>query len=217
MPAEITADASGTTFLVSISGNYGVYRINIATGAETLLFNAGLRPDGLAYDSAGDLFVVLNESEIAQVDPTTGAIVKTLALPTPPGAATPQANGLTYDAFTGFLYVASDDGGVYQINTALTSQTYTQILTPPNTITTELDGIQSTGNTLYIINRGQDGIQYLLGAGGSVATGSITETSPTFGSLGSSTPEPGSFLLIAAGGLLAIGIAGRRMPGLSAR
>jgi len=224
MPADLTADPGGTTFLVSSSGNNGVYRINIATGAETLLFNVGLRPDGLAYDSAGDLFAVLNESEIAQIDPGTGAVIKTLALPTPPGASTPQADGLTYDAATGFLYCASDDGGVYQINTALTSQTYQQILMPANTITTEFDGIASTGNTLYIINRDQAGIQYLLGAGGAVATGALAEISPfdsgaddiapaTFGSLVSS-PEPASFLLIGAG-LLLIGIGVRRMSGFT--
>jgi DNA-binding beta-propeller fold protein YncE len=220
MPADLTADPSGTTFLVSSSGNNGVYRINIASGMETLLFNVGMRPDGLAYDSAGELFAVLNESQIAQINPATGAIIKTLALPTPAGATTPQADGLTFDAATGFLYVASDDGGVYQVNTALTSQTYQQILTPANTLTTEFDGIASTGNTLYIINRDQAGIQYLLGAGGSVAGGTLTETSPfdsgaddiapaTFGSLVSS-PEPGSFLLIGAG-LLLIGVGGRRV------
>jgi DNA-binding beta-propeller fold protein YncE len=225
-PADLVADPSGTSFLVSSSANNSVYRINIATGAETLLADFGMRPDGLAYDGAGDLFVVLNESEIAQVNPTTGAIIKTLALPLPQGAQSPQADGLTYDSTTGYLYVASDDGGVYQVNTALTSQTYTQILTPANTITTEFDGIASAGNTLYIVNRDQHGVQYLLGAGGSVATGSLAEISPfdsgaddiapaTFGSLVSS-PEPGSFLLIALG-MIGIGIAGRRISGFSAR
>jgi len=239
MPADLAADPasvettlglpSGSTFLVSSSGNNGVYRINTTTGAETLLFNVGMRPDGIIYDAAGDLFAVLNESEIAQIDPITGAVIKTLALPLPSGAQSPQADGLTYDAATGYIYVASDDGGVYQVNTALTSETYQQILMPGNSITQEFDGIASIGNTLYIVNRDQDGIQYLLGAGGSVleaAGATLTETSPhdsgaddiapaTFNSLVSS-PEPGTFLLIGAG-LLVIGIGGRRRSALSAR
>jgi len=222
-PASLAADPDGTTFLVSSSSNNGVYRIDLTTGAKTMLFDAGMRPDSLAYDSAGDLFAIFNENEIAQIDPTTGAIVKTLAIPVPPGAQGPQAGGLTFDAATGFLYVATNNGGVYQIDTGLTTLTYQQILTSGNT---QFGGIASTGNTLYIVNRNQDAIQYLLGAGGSVTSGTLTETSPfdssaddialaPFGSL-TSSPEPGSFLLIGAG-LMLIGFGGRRMLGLSAQ
>jgi hypothetical protein len=217
-PASLAADPGGATFLVSSSSNNGVYRINLSTGAKTQLFDAGMRADSLAYDSAGDLFAIFNENEIAQIDPTTGAIVKTLAIPVPPGAQGPQAGGLTFDAATGFLYVATNNGGVYQIDTGLTTLTYQQILTSGNT---QFGGIASTGNTLYIVNRNQGAIQYLLGAGGSVTGGTLTETSPfdsaaddialaTFGSVTTSSPEPGSFLLIGAG-LLLIGIGGRRM------
>jgi len=216
MPADLAVDPNSVspgTFLVSSSGNNSVYRINYSTGQVVASFNFGMRPDGIIYDTAGDLFVVLNESEIAQINPLTGAIIKTLALPTPPGAATPQADGLTYDAAKGYLYVASDDGGVYQVNTSLTTQVYTQLLFPANTDTTEFDGITSLGNTLYIINRDQHGITASLDPTTGAVTGVITETSPfdsgadDIAAAGegpsiSGTPEPGTIILFTPGLLL---------------
>ncbi len=227
-PADLAVDPSGTTFLVSNSSKNTVDRVNIATGATTLLADfggnpGGGRPDGITYDNAGHLYVVLGENQIDQINPTTGAIISTLLLPTPPGASTPQADGLTYDAATGFLYVASDDGGVYQVGInsttgALISQTYTQVLTPEGLATTEFDGIASLGATLYLVNRDVGGVLASLNAATGAVTGSVTERSAfdggaddiapaTFGSITTSSPEPGTSLLIGAG-LLLIGFAG---------
>jgi outer membrane protein assembly factor BamB len=218
MPADLAVDPSSVsagTFLVASSGSNTIFRINYSTGQVVTSFNFGMRPDGIAY-VGNELFVVLGENEIAQIDPGTGAIIKTLALPTPGGALTPQADGLTYDASNGYLYVASDDGGIYQVNTALTTQVYTQVLTPANTVTNEFDGITSLGNTIYIINRDQHGDTVSLNpstgaVGGIVLTSPFDSGADDIAAAGegpsiSNSPEPSTTMLIGAG-LLMIGLA----------
>ena len=196
-PADMALDPSGTTFLVSNAFDGSIDRINIATGTQTILYNGGLRPDGLAYDSSGNLFAILNLSEVAQIDPVTGAVLKTIATPNEP-------DGLTFDSATGNLYVSSDGGGFYTVNTSLTSAVFTSL--PGSPI---LDGDASNGNLLYFIHRNTSGLQYNL------TTGLITETSPGIagaddiaplsGGGAPPVPEPRGLVLLAMG---LLGVAG---------
>ena len=105
-PADMALEPGGTTALISNAGGVTISRVdlNTSTAIGSLLVNA--RPDGGPYDAAGDLFAVLGLNEVAQIDPTTGAILKTISTPD-------QPDGMTYDATTGDLYVASDGGGFY--------------------------------------------------------------------------------------------------------
>jgi DNA-binding beta-propeller fold protein YncE len=199
--ADMALDPSGKSFLVSNAFGNSIDRIDITTGQRTTLYS-GLRPDGLAYDANGDLFAVLGLNEVAQLDPNTGAVLKTISTPS-------QPDGLTYDAATGMLYVASDAGGFYTVNTSLTSATFTSI--NPGV---QYDGIANDGGSLYFVHRDTGGVIYNL------TTHSITNTSPLISGaddiapvvgLGSpaATPEPSSIVLLASG-IVMMTAAGRR-------
>lgn len=199
--ADMALDPGGATFLVSNAFGGSIDRVNVTTGAKTTLYN-GLRPDGLAYDNSGHLFAVLDLSEVAELDPTTGAVLKTISTPT-------QPDGLTFDATTGKLYVSSDGGGFYTVNTNLTSAVFTSVSGLP-----VFDGIASAGETLYFVVRGTSGLQYDL------TTGTTTKVSPFIlgaddiapvAGLGSNSgvPEPRGYALLGIG-LLGFAVLVRR-------
>jgi DNA-binding beta-propeller fold protein YncE len=178
--ADMALEPGLTTFLVSNAFGTTISRVTISTGAVSNL-SEGLRPDGLAYDNNGHLFAVLGLTEVAQLNPTTGAILKTISTPN-------QPDGLTFDPDTGKLYVSSDGGGFYTLPTDLSGATFTSVPGSP-----VFDGIASAGNLLYFVVRGQGGLVYNLN------TGLITEVSPTIGGaddiapvagLGSGVPPP---------------------------
>jgi sugar lactone lactonase YvrE len=190
--ADMTLEPGGNTVLVSDAFTTTISRVDLTTHAVTT-FNVGTRPDGLAYDNAGHLFAVLGLNEVAELDPTTMAVIKTISTPSAP-------DGLTFDSTTGMLYVGSDGGGFYTVDTNLTSATFTNI-------GAVVDGVAANGNLLYLVVRGTDALQYNL------TTNTITETSPGIGGaddiaplsgLGSqAVPEPGSFAAI---GMLGFGL-----------
>ena len=128
-------EPGGTTALISNAGGTTISRVNLLTSAATGSLSVGARPDGIAYDNAGNLFAVLGLDEVAQIDPVTGAILKTISTPN-------QPDGLTFDPTTGLLYVASDGGGFYTIPTSLSTATFTSI---PGDV---FDGIASVGGEL---------------------------------------------------------------------
>ena len=190
--ADMTLEPGGNSVLVSDAFSTTISRVNLTTHAVST-FNVGTRPDGLTYDNGGHLFAVLGLDEVAELDPTTFAVLKTISTPNAP-------DGLTFDATTGKLYVGSDGGGFYTVDTSLTTATFTNI-------GKVVDGVASNGNLLYLVVRGTNALQYDL------TTNTITESSPGIGGaddiaplsgLGSQqVPEPGSF---AAMGFFGIGL-----------
>lgn len=198
--ADMALEPSGATFLVSNAFDGSIDRVNIATGAATTLYNGGLRPDGVTYDNSGHLFAVLGLTEVAQLDPTTGAVLKTISTPN-------QPDSISFDALTGKLYVSSDGGGFYTLPTDLSSATFTHVSGSP-----VFDGMASDGNQLFFVVRGRGAVIYDLN------TGTVTETSPGISGaddiapvtgLGSlaAAPEPSSMVLLSSG--LAILVGGR--------
>ncbi len=230
-PSDLAADPSGTSFWVSNPGTKTFSQINLTTGAVMTTCNINnFRADGLAFVGS-NLYAVLqtepgNGEELAQINTTTPgcSVTNSIALPSENGANS-MADGLTWNPAsaggltTGSFYVASDDGGVYQVNQALTTQAYTQLLTPAGASNDQFDGITSNLATLYIINRDVGAVSYALNAAtGAVIPGAL-ETSPGSGgaddiaaAAGSpliiTSPEPTTMLLVGAG-MVAIGFARR--------
>ncbi|HEV3330793.1 MAG TPA: hypothetical protein VG096_07420 [Bryobacteraceae bacterium] len=198
--ADMALDPGGASFLVSNAFDGSIDRVNDTTGVTTTLYNGGLRPDGLAYDGSGNLFAVLGLTEVAQLDPVTGAVIKTISTPN-------QPDGLTFDATTGKLYVSSDGGGFYTVDPGLTSATFTSLSGHV------FDGVASSGNLLYFVERNTGGVQYNL------TTGLITVTSPFISGaddiapvagLGSPVPEPRGLVLLSMGLLGLVAFVRRR-------
>jgi hypothetical protein len=142
---------------------------------------------------------VLGQNEVAQLDPVTGAVIKTISVPNQPDA-------LTFNATTGKLYVSSDGGGFYTVDPGLTSASFTSISGDP-----VFDGMATSGNLLYFVVRGKNGVQYDLN------TGQITETSPFISGADDITlvagprsdpadpvPEPGTNIVLLRMGLLGL-------------
>jgi uncharacterized protein YjiK len=60
-----------------------IVRVNLLAGTVRPLLKKQGTVDGLAYDSQGNLFAVVNHhTQIVQIDPNSGAILKTLTVVT---------------------------------------------------------------------------------------------------------------------------------------
>src|SRR5205807_532494 len=95
---DLALDPGGLTVLVADRGSNSLDRVTLSNGNNTVL-NSGLSNlNGIAYDGSGNLFAVVNGT-VDQLDPVTGAIIKT-------GTA-PANDGLTWDSFTGDLFAAN--------------------------------------------------------------------------------------------------------------
>ena len=75
------------------------------TGTVTTLAKNLISVDGLAYDANGDLFARVHDNTIAQIDPVSGKILKTLVLE--PHVGLDGGDGLVFDPFTGQLWSAT--------------------------------------------------------------------------------------------------------------
>ncbi|MFZ0478985.1 MAG: hypothetical protein WAL71_07525 [Terriglobales bacterium] len=103
---DLEIEPGGQTMLIASYAPGEVFRYNFATGALTVLAKKLGTCDGIKYDPYGNLYVVANHNTIVQMNPVTGAIIKTLVLE--PHQAVNGGDGLTYDSFTGNLWATHD-------------------------------------------------------------------------------------------------------------
>jgi sugar lactone lactonase YvrE len=121
-------EPGGTTMLIALTTVGKIARYSFISGTLTTLpKKPGASVDGLAYDPAGDLFAVVSHNTVCQLDPATGAILKTLVLE--PHFKVNGGDGMTYDPYTGQLWVSHDGTaatGLIEIPTDLSGFTLYQ-------------------------------------------------------------------------------------------
>jgi sugar lactone lactonase YvrE len=146
-PRDLVLEPGGMSMLIGQYSPGAILRFNFVTGALTTVAKKLGSVDGLAYDPAGNLFAVIQHNLIVQFNPNTGAILKTLVLE--PHYQINGGDGMTYDPYTGNLWVSHDGtlgNGLIEIPTDLSGFTLFQtgnIRVP--------DGVVSDGKgNLYI-------------------------------------------------------------------
>ena len=198
---DIALDPSGTSVLISYPVNNAIYRISLSGGAATLL-NSFPYPNGLAYDSQDNLYVVINSSQVEQIDPNTGAAIRT-------GSAVSGKGGLynvAYDSFSNKLWAGDIvNNCIRSLDLATltpSSCVGTGIILEPTGITS--DGV---GNIFVSADETPAVMKY------NIATGAITQVSSTLSSIlwlaplsglgappAAAPPVVGSLTLISGGG-----------------
>lgn len=169
-----TFSADQPSILVSNFGKGEIDHVNLTTGLLTPIAKKLGTVDGIAYDASGQFFAVINHhSQVAQIDPVHGTILKTITIPKSINVGSYGLDGLTYDSFTGQLWAA--DVGVpsngignclVEIPTDLSGYTAYQV---GNLVTP--DGLVSDGNgNLYI------GVNLFDVAAYNIPSNTITET-----------------------------------------
>jgi streptogramin lyase len=211
---DLALEPNQKSFLVSDANNDQLHRISLNGGLiNSLNVHYGTsgqsgRPDGIIYDSKGDLFVNVSTgftstpTHIEQIDPNTGSIIQ---------AATISGiflDGLTYDSFTGKLWASDyNHGKLVEIDPSNLSS-YT-VFTPTGATIANFgpDGIVSDGlGNLFIASRANNTIiQYDISNNKATAVGTVNgldDLAPVSG-LGapSAAPEPSSMVLLGIGGI----------------
>jgi sugar lactone lactonase YvrE len=148
-PRDLIFDPGQTSVLVSNFGHGEIDRVSLSTGTRVALTKGLKTVDGLAYDPEGRLFAVINQhTQVAQIDPNTGVILKRLTVTTPL-IHYYGLDGLTYDSYTGQLWATDVGTGancLVEIPTDLSGFTLFQV---GNFVTP--DGIISDGlGNLYV-------------------------------------------------------------------
>jgi len=218
---DLALDPGGASVVMSDTDNHRVVRVNLTTGITTVLSQFASPVRGIAYDTAGHLFVNVDNfqgaggpDQIVQIDPLTGVVINSLNLPRP-------GDGLTFDPSSGSLWAASViDASVMQIADNLGSVTEFDCTSGDTSVCFIYDGVEADGNgnvDLANVNGYID--QYNIASGTfsflAPAPG-IDDLAPLVGEgspspVSSATPEPSSVLLIATG-LAAIFLLRKRAP-----
>lgn len=110
---DLEVEPGGQTMLIAIYSPGSIVRFNFSTGAKTTLISKLGTCDGIKYDPYGNLYAVANHNTIVQINPTTGAILKTLTLE--PHSGVNGADGLTFDSYTGNLWATHDGTTGYSL------------------------------------------------------------------------------------------------------
>jgi uncharacterized membrane protein/sugar lactone lactonase YvrE len=145
-PQDLALEPGGNTVLVNDRGNNRIERINLGTGAVSTLPTGISGPEGLTYDGSGNLFVVEgNSHSLLQLDPTTGATLRTIPLNN-----NGYPDGVTFDPVTGALWVA-DQNNLIEISNYLSSPQVQQFTLPAPLAGMYFDGVESDGaGNIYI-------------------------------------------------------------------
>jgi sugar lactone lactonase YvrE len=149
-PRNLKFDPGRASIIVSNFGKGEIDRVNLVTGGVTPLTTKLGTVDGLAYDLKGHLFAVVNHhTQIAQIDPRSGAILKTLTVVTDHVIDYYGLDGLTFDPYTGDLWATDVGTGancLVEIPTDLSTFALLQVGNLPTP-----DGIISDGHgNLYV-------------------------------------------------------------------
>ncbi|HZR56027.1 MAG TPA: hypothetical protein VFA74_04070 [Terriglobales bacterium] len=163
VPTACNPNANANTVLVSEYSIGQIIRYNLIThtfvklGAQLGSKTNGFSVDGLAYDPAGHLFAIVSHNTVVQLNPCTGAVLKTLVLE--PHYRVNGGDGMVYDTYSGQLWISHDGTdnakGLIEVPTDLSSFSLFQVGKIPVP-----DGIVSDGKgNLYI----GAGLQRLMG------------------------------------------------------
>jgi len=197
---DLALSPGGASALVTLTDVGSAIKFGLPGGAVNGAFSMATGfsgPRGIVYDNLGNVFMVeTSTGKIYQLDPTTGAVMKSISL----GGAL-NIDGMTFDPVTGELWVANY-AGLIEVPTSLSGFTN---FTPTGASISYIDGIESDGKgNLYLADSGDGNIlKYNIGT--NVATiaalvPGLDDLAPVVG-LGapSSTPEPATITLFSFG------------------
>jgi PEP-CTERM motif len=200
--ADLSLEPGGTSVLVSDRGTGDLSRVFLSGGSTIVgSYGAGLEGlNGTAHDSSGRLFASVGD-QVDQLNPVTGAVLRSVPVP--------YADGMTYDSYSGKIYVAS-----FSTNSLYSIDPTTLVATPVASGFAGPDGITADGNGNIFVASFDTGHIYQYDEISGLVTqrtfvNGLDDLAPASG-LGSPTPEPSTLVMAATGLLAGAGAAWRR-------